>query len=499
LPRVSGKDGFDIAVVGGGAAGCVMAARLAESGSASVVLIEAGPHPEGDPAPDLRDGWHLGQPPVWGYTSEPDERGESGPLRRGRLLGGTSWLTRFALRGSTGDFEQWERLGGSGWGFEAVLPYLRRLEADVDFGDRAWHGDRGPIPVTRYLELERTPVHAATVEAATDIGFAQVDDHNEPGAIGIGPMPMSSVDGVRVTTMAYLADGVPGRAALTIRAASQVADLTFAGTRVTGVRLLDGRTIGADRVVLCAGTYGSPPLLMRSGIGPADHLGEQRIVVRVDLPGVGERLGDHPATDVDWGYVGPSRTTPLLHSVATFHSRSSTADQPPDLMLWMSDPGPLGDDPQLAVDVVLLKPNARGRVRLRSADPTDPPRIFLPVPDDTDVERMAEGYERAVALANHPAVRRLCAGSAPALPATRDELTTRIRLARYSIPHVVGTCAMGPSPGAGDVVDADGRVHGTSGLYVADASIIPIVPSGFSHIPTILLAERLAEVVAGDV
>jgi choline dehydrogenase len=166
-------------------------------------------------------------------------------------------------------------------------------------------------------------------------------------------------------------------------------------------------------------------------------------------------------------------------------------------MLWMSDPGPPGDDPQLAVDVVLLKPNARGRVRLRSGDPTDPPRIFLPVPDDTDVERLAEGSERAVALANHPAVRRLCGGPAPAVPAARDELTQRMRLGRYSIPHVVGTCAMGPSPDAGAVVGADGLVHGTSGLYVADASIIPIVPSGFSHIPTIMLAERLAVVVAG--
>jgi choline dehydrogenase len=266
---------------------------------------------------------------------------------------------------------------------------------------------------------------------------------------------------------------------------------------VTGVRLLDGRTIEADRLVVCAGTYGSPPLLMRSGIGPADHLGEHGIPVRVDLPGVGANLGDHPAADLDWGYVGPSRMTPLLHSVATFHSRDATADQPPDLMLWIPDPGPSGDDPQLAVDVVLLKPSARGRVRLRSSDPTDAPRIFLPVPDEADVARIAEGLERAYALGNHPAVRRLCDGPAPALPAALDELTKDVRLGRYSVPHVVGTCAMGPSPETGAVVDADGRVHGADGLYVADASIIPIVPSGFSHIPTIMLAERLAEVVAG--
>jgi choline dehydrogenase len=197
--------GFDIAVVGGGAAGCVIAARLAGFGR-SVVLIEAGPDRRGAVPSDLRDGWHLGQPPDWGFSAEPDERGEAPRLRRSRLLGGTSWLTRFALRGSPADFDGWERLGNPGWNFETILPSFRRLERDLEFGGRAWHGDAGPIPVTRYPDIARTPVHQAIVDAAEDLGFPRVEDHNEPGAIGIGPMPMSSVDGVRVTTTAYLDD-----------------------------------------------------------------------------------------------------------------------------------------------------------------------------------------------------------------------------------------------------------------------------------------------------
>lgn len=446
---------------------------------------------------EVRDGWHMTRQFDWGYTSEPDELGGVQDLRRGKLLGGTSWLTRFALRGSPADYDEWEALGNTGWGFDHVLPYFRRLEADADFSQEPWHGDSGPIPVSRYRDLERTEVHAAVLQALEVAGFPPVEDHNRPRAVGVGRMPMSSRDGVRVTSAtAYLqVDRMPPN--LTIRPDTQVAHVVFEGTRATGVRLVDGRVIGASCVVLCAGTYGSPPILMRSGIGPAEHLRSVGIPIRLDLSGVGANLADHPGTDLDCGYRGAARTAPLLHSVATFHSRAASNDGPPDLMLWVSDPSPPENAPQFTIDIVLLKPDSRGSVRLRSADPTDPPRIDLPnLREPSDLERLGDAYRRAREIAGHPAIRRLC--SEPLPPEIRDhqELLRAIRRDAYSVPHVVGTCSMGRSPADGAVVDRAGGVFGTERLFVVDASIMPTVPSGFTHIPTIMIAERLSEQIA---
>jgi choline dehydrogenase-like flavoprotein len=231
-------------------------------------------------------------------------------------------------------------------------------------------------------------------------------------------------------------------------------------------------------------------------LGPAAQLLALGIEVQADLPGVGENLCDHPGVEIDTGYQGQARDTPKLHSIATFRSATSASTESHDLLLWISDPD-LPDIPdQLTIEAVLLRPEARGRVSLRSADPSDAPRIELPTLADADVRRLGEGIERAIAVASHPAFQRLCPRPATTLPRGDDALRSYIAEHGYSIPHVVGTCAMGPRPEDGAVVDASGRVHGIDGLYVADASIIPEPVSGFSHLPTLMLAERLAEVVA---
>ena len=373
---MAGIAAFDVVVVGGGAAGCVVAARLAESASRSVLLLEAGPDLRAGLPAGFRDGWRLPQGFDWGYASEPDGRGVAAGLRRGKLLGGTSWLTRFALRGWPADYDEWAGLGNAGWGFADVLPYFRRLEADADFGDRPWHGDAGPVPVSRYLGLEFTEIGVAGLQALEAAGFPPIDDHNRPGAVGAARMPMSSRDGIRVTTAdAYLPSG-DTPANLTIRPGAQVAGVVLEDTIATGVRLVDGQVIEAGWVVLCAGTYGSPPILMRSGIGPAAHLRAHGITVRADLPGVGANLADHAGADIDCGYRGPTRAAPILHLLVTFHSSATPSDQAPDLMLWLSDPR--GDPPVFEIDAGLLRPRSRGTVRLRSADPADPPRIDLP-------------------------------------------------------------------------------------------------------------------------
>jgi choline dehydrogenase len=300
---------------------------------------------------------------------------------------------------------------------------------------------------------------------------------------------------VRVTSLdAYLPpDSRPAN--LAIRAGSPVGSLLVEGGKATAVRLVDGTEIRAGWIVLAAGAYGSPTILMRSGIGPAEHLGGLGIEVRIDLPGVGSNLADHPAVDLDSGWRGPAASGPILQSIATFRSSHAPTGGAPDLMIWVADPS--GDEPRFYLDPVLLKPDSRGSVRLRSADPAAPPRITLPgIREAADVERLVEGYRRALELANRPEVRHLLQEAPPSEPKTTDEARRRVFENAYSIPHVVGTCAMGGSPENGAVVDSVGRVHGVERLSVIDASIIPDAPAGFPHLVTIMLAEHLSDRLA---
>lgn len=493
---MSATSRFDIVIVGGGAAGCVVARRVAERGDRSVLLLEAGPDVRADTPTALRDGWGLPSGPTWpfdwGFESEPDAKGGTTRLRRGRLLGGTSWLTRFAVRGHPADFDAWAAAGNPGWSFDDVLTTFRSVEADREFPDRPWHGATGPIPITRYPGEEPAEIHAAALRAFAALGFPHIADQNEPGLIGAGRMPMSTRNGQRVTTLdAYLSPAQANLPMLTIRPDTLVGSIVIESGRATGVRLADGTTIDSGMVVVAAGVYGSPPILLRSGVGPAADLADLGIDVRVDLPGVGANLADHPAVDLDSGWRGEAKGGPVLHSIATFRSSLTDRASAPDLMFWVTDP--TGDEPRFFLDPILLKPRSRGSVRLRSADPEKPPRITLPaLNDEGDVDRLVEGYQLGLEIANHPEIRRLATQPAPAPPTDSANRRRHVIDNAYSIPHVVGTCAMGPSPEGGAVVDAQGHVHGVEGLSVIDASIIPDAPSGFPHLITIMLAEHLS-------
>jgi len=488
----------DTVIVGAGAAGCVLARRLAERGDQTVLLLEAGPDLGGNVAEPYRNGWlnpaGADWTTDWGFESEPDATGATNKLRRGKLLGGTSWLTRFAVRGHPADFDSWG-LGNPAWTFADVLPSFRRLESDADFGGRQWHGDHGPITINRYRDLRRSAIHDGAIEGLCDLGFPSIEDHNEPGAVGVGPMPMSTRNGRRITTyQAYLRAEVPET--LTIRPEAQVDRVLLDGARAVGVRLVDGTEITAGAVILCAGTYGSPPMLLRSGIGPATDLHALGLEVVVDLPGVGQNLADHPGVDLDSGWRGKDTSAAPLHSIATFRSATQPQAGPPDMMFWLIDPA--GNGGAFSLDPILLKPASRGSVHLRSADPLAAPSIRLPgISAGRDVERLMDGYRAALELANHPSVRRLATEPAPPMPASTAELRGRVRDGAYSNPHVVGTCRMGPSPSDGDVVDASGQVHGVDGLRVVDASVIPEPPSGFPHLITIMLAEHLSDAHPG--
>src|SRR6478752_8882138 len=370
--------GYDVVVVGGGAAGCVVAARLSENGNRRVLLLEAGPDHRALMPADVRDGWRPTIGHDWGYIAEPDTVGVARPLPRGKLLGGCSSTNgTFALRGHPADYDAWAQPGNDGWSFDEVLPFFTRLENDADFGQAACHGDGGPLPIRRYRDDELTDVAQAGLTALEQAGCTWVPDANAPGAVGVFALPTNTVQGERISTaLAYLPSGRP-RPSLTVRCDAEVSGLLIERGRAAGVRLVSGEQIRAGRVIVCAGAYGSPALLMRSGIGPAGHLRELGIPVVADLPGVGANLADHPAVSIDFGYPRPVRPAPMFQVIATTHSTDAAGDGPPDLQYIVGGPFGDGDHGTFFVGVAMLKPASRGTVRLRSADPSAAPCIDL--------------------------------------------------------------------------------------------------------------------------
>ena len=301
MSRAGQQAGYEIVVVGGGAAGCVIAGRLSEDASRRVLLLEAGPDHRTNPREDVRNGWQPTTGHDWGYAAERAASGAARILPRGKLLGGcSSTNATFALRGHPADYDGWAGAGNIGWSFDDVLPHFVSLETDADFAAEPWHGDHGPLPIRRYRRGELTDVAMAGWQTLADAGCPPVPDANAPGATGLFAIPVNTRDGERVSTaQAYLPPG-KARPNLTVRCGTEVVSLVLSRDRVTGVRTADGTPIQAGQVILCAGTYASPCVLMRSGIGPAGHLREIGIPVAADLRGVGANLADHPAVSVDF-------------------------------------------------------------------------------------------------------------------------------------------------------------------------------------------------------
>jgi choline dehydrogenase len=495
----------DVIVVGAGSAGCVLAARLSEDPSRQVLLLEAGPdYPTRERLPlDIADGARLpsdlGLGHDWHFSSVPSRPGgRAVPLPRGRIVGGSSAVNgTFALRGPAEDYDAWAAAGNDGWGSGDVLEVFCRLENDLDFGDRPWHGDSGPVPVRRYAAEEQSVSAAAFLDAAEKAGHRPVADHNQPGALGAGPLPVNTLHRLRMSAALTHLEPARARPNLTVRGGATVDRVEFEAGRVRGVRLVGGERLSADLVVLAAGAYASPAILLRSGIGPADELRAHGLNVVSDLPGVGRNLVDHPLASVDVAVPPEPVQRPRYQTMVTWSSDGT--DGPPDLHLFACGPFESdrvgGDESLLVLCVGLLDPAGRGQVQLSSSDPTVPPRIdpgHLGAPADAD--RLIAGIAAARRILAAEPLASLARGAelSPGRDVHGDALREALPQLVRTYHHPVGTCRMGPATDPGAVVDARGRLHGVDGLVVADASIMPTVPRANTNLPTLMLAERIA-------
>ena len=494
----------DVVIVGAGSAGCVLAARLSEDPDRDVVLLESGPdYPTlADLPPEIRSGLRPVFTHDWGFRAETALDGRVLDANRARIVGGCSATNAaLAVRGRPADYDAWAALGCDGWSFADVLPFLCRLEHDVDF-DGDVHGQDGPFPIRRPAPEELAPIQRGFLDACANAGFPVVVDHNAPGAVGVGLPPMNLVDGVRQSTaLTYLAPA-RARANLTVRSDALVDRIELSGTRAVGVRLAgSGEVIQADRVLLAAGAYGSPAILLRSGVGPAGHLLEVGVEPVLDRPGVGANLTEHPLMPNVFEASTPARSGDAVFQ-ALLTAPSETADGVYDLhVLPLFNPPELqGDPPVFVILTAVMTPRSRGSVRLRSTDPHDAPWIGLGLfSDGADLPRMLDATRVARRVATADPLRDLVGARVmPAATADDDEsLTAAVRAGCEIYHHAVGTCRMGRAGDPDAVVDPRGEVHGLDGVSVIDASIMPVIPAANTNVPTIMVAERCAAWLRG--
>jgi choline dehydrogenase len=524
----------DYVIVGAGSAGCVVADRLSEDG-AQVVLLEAGPtdwHPMIHvPAGAL----HLRANPLvnWNYYAEPQESIGNRTLHwpRGRVLGGTSSINGMLyVRGNPADYDGWAQMGCRGWSYADVLPYFKKSEHYAG-GDTQYRGKGGPLLVEDYRTI--LPLTHRFVEAAQKAGFTLTRDYNGAVQEGVGYSQMTRNGRFRGSTARTFLAEARRRPNLRIVTKAVATRVLLDGKRCVGVAFRQGgednRALAVREVVVSGGTVNSPHLLQISGIGPAAHLQSIAVAVMHDLPGVGANLSDHFAARITHrvkdeisvnqlarglklvGEIGRFAATgrgALTFGVTTamVFCRSREGLESPDLQLLFTpgsyDPNGIGrleHEPGMTLVVCIARPDSRGTIMARSADPLDRPAIrpnYLSAATDVRALLAGIGFARRI-FAARPLARHSAAETAPGPDIQSDEaLTAFLREAGSNLHHPVGTCRMGEDPMA--VVDSRLRVRGLTGLRIVDASVMPAVTTGNTNAPSIMIGEKGAAMVRED-